>query len=109
MKRINWKGVNAEAAAGIFTLLLALVNASLQMMGCNVLPIGNEEITDITSIVFLIVTALWNLWKNRNLTTASQKAQEVTNAIKNGELLIDEVDELLDKFKKQKKGANHME
>ena len=43
---------------------------------------------------------LYNVYKNRNITLASQKAQEVTDAIKAGELLVDDVDALLNKIKK---------
>ena len=100
MNKINLKGITAETIAGILILLLALINATLQMFGINALPIENEEITNIVSTVFLIVTALWNTWKNRNITTASQVAQNITDSIKNGELLVDDVDKLIKKIKK---------
>ena len=100
MKKINLKGVNKEAVTGILILLLALVNATLQMFGINVIPIENEEITNIVSTVFLILTALYNTWKNRNLTTASQVAQTITDALKSGELLESEVRKVIEKTKK---------
>ena len=98
MNKINLKGVNAETVAGVFILLVALINATLQMFSINTLPIENEEVTNIVSTVFLIATALWNTWKNRNISTASQTAQQITDAIKNGELLVEDVQELLDKI-----------
>ena len=100
MNKINLKGVTAETVTGILILLLALVNATLQMFGINTLPIENDEVTNIVSTVFLIVTALWNTWKNRNITTASQIAQNITDSIKNGEVLADDIDELIKKIKK---------
>ena len=100
MNKLNLKGITAETIAGILILLLALINATLQMFGINALPIKNEEITNIVSTVFLIATALWNTWKNRNITTASQIAQNITDSIKNGELLVDDVDKLIKKIKK---------
>ena len=100
MNKLNLKGVNKEAVAGILILLLALVNATLQMFGVETLPIENEELTNIISTLFLILTALYNTWKNRNLTTASQTAQEITNAIKNGEILVEDVEVLINKIKK---------
>lgn len=100
MNKINLKGVTTETVTGILILLLALVNATLQMFGINALPIQNEEVTNIVSTVFLIVTALWNTWKNRNITTASQIAQYITDSIKNGEVLADDIDELIKKIKK---------
>lgn len=100
MKNINLKGVNAETVTGVLILLVALVNAILQMFGINTLPIENGEISEIVSTVFLIVTVLWNTWKNRNISTASQAAQQITNAIKNGEILVEDVTELINKCKK---------
>ena len=41
MKNINLKGVNAETVTGVLILLVALVNAVLQMFGINTLPIEN--------------------------------------------------------------------
>ena len=100
MKNINLKGVNAETVTGVLILLVALVNAVLQMFGINTLPIANEDVSRIVSTIFLIVTTLYNVYKNRNISTASQVAQSVTDSIKSGELLIEEVDELLDKVNK---------
>ena len=100
MKNINLKGVNAETVTGVLILLVALVNAVLQMFGINTLPIENGEISEIVSTVFLIITVLWNTWKNRNISTASQTAQQITNAIKNGEILVEDVTELINKCKK---------
>ena len=99
MNKINLKGVNAETITGILILLLALINATLQMFGINTLPIENEEITNIISTLFLIGTALYNTWKNRNLTTASQSAQQITDAIKHGEILADDIMFIIDKIK----------
>lgn len=99
MKNINLKGITAEAVTGILVLLVALINAVLQMFGINTLPIENEEVTNIVSTVFLIATALWNTYKNRNISTASQTAQQITDAIKSGEILVEDVNALLNKCK----------
>lgn len=100
MKKINLKGITAEAVTGVLILLVALINAVLQMFGINTLPIENDEVSEIVSTIFLIATTLYNVYKNRNITVASQKAQQVTDAIKAGEILIEDVDILLNKCKK---------
>ena len=102
MKKINLKGVTAEAVTGVLILLVALINAVLQMFGVNTLPIENGEVSDIVSTIFLITTTLYNVYKNRNISTASQKAQQITNALKSGELLAEDVDTLLNKIKENK-------
>ena len=102
MKNINLKGVNAETVTGVLILLVALINAVLQMFGINTLPIENEEVTSIVSTVFLIATALWNTWKNRNVTTISQEVQQIADAVRNGEILEDDVKNLISKIKTKK-------
>ena len=99
MKKINLSGVTAEAVTGVLLFVIALVNAVLQMFGINTIPIADSDVSEIVSTVFLIVTALWNTYKNRNISSASQISQEITNAIKNGEILVDEVEELLQKVR----------
>ncbi len=100
MKNINLKGVTKEALIGVALLILSLVNAILQMFGLNTLPITNDQISEIVSTGFLIVMVLYNTYKNRNVTKASQKAQEVIDAIKNGEILIEDIDKILVDLKK---------
>lgn len=100
MKKINLKGITSEAVTGVLVLIIALVNAVLQMFGINTLPVENEDISAIISGVFVVGAALYNTWKNRNVTPASQIAQQVTDMIKNGELLAEDVQELISKVKK---------
>lgn len=102
MNKMNLKGITAEAVTGVLVLFVALINAILQMLGFNTLPIADDNISNIVSIVFLITTALYNTYKNRNVSTASQVAQNITDAIKNGELLIEDVNTLLEKCKESK-------
>lgn len=96
MKKINLKGITAETVTGVIILLVALINAILQMFGYNTIPIADDSISQVVSSVFLVVTALYNLYKNRNISLASQKAQQVSDALKAGSLLVEQVDELLD-------------
>ena len=103
MKNINLKGVTAEAVTGVLVLLVALINAVLQMFGINTLPIENGEVSEIVSTVFLIATTSYNLYTNRNITVASPKAQQITDAIKAGEILAEDVAALLDKVKSTNK------
>jgi SPP1 family holin len=100
MKNLNLKGITKESLIGVALLVLSLVNAILQMFGFNTLPISNNQISEIVSTLFLIIMTLYNTYKNRNVTKASQKAQEVTDAIKNGEILIEDIDKILADLKK---------
>lgn len=100
MKNFNIKGLTPQSVGGVFILFLALVNVILQIFGYQPVQIGNDEIYEIISTIFLIGASIYTTYKNFNVTPASQTAQELTNAIKNGEVLIAEVDDLLEKVKK---------
>ena len=102
MSKINLKGITSETVTGVLILLVALINAILQMLGFNTLPIANDDVSSIVSIVFLIITTLYNTYKNRNISKASQVDQNVCDAIKNGEILIEDVNALFDKCKENK-------
>ncbi len=100
MNKINLKGITSEAITNVLILVVALTNAILQMLGINTLPIENEELSAIVSGIFLVGMALWNTWKNRNVTTVSQEVQQIADAVRNGELLIEDVQALISKIKK---------
>lgn len=100
MKNINLKGVTKEAVTGIVMLLVALVNAILQMVGFNTLPIENTEVSAIVSGIFLVVVSMWNTWKNRNISKPSQISQQITDALKQGEITYSDVLALISKIKK---------
>lgn len=102
MNKINLSGVTSETVTGILILLVSLVNAIFQIFGINILPIENEEVSTIVSIVFLIGTTLYNTWKNRNLTQASQIAQNITDSIKNGEIPENDVKQMIEIIKSNK-------
>lgn len=99
MNKVNLKGVTSEAVTGIIILLVALVNAVLRMFGVDTLPIEDSEVSNIISTVFLIGTALWNTWKNRNITQISQEMQQITDAVKRGEILENDIKNLVNKIK----------
>lgn len=102
MKKINIKGLTPSSITTVVVLIIALVNAVLQIFGINTIPITDDEVSEIVSIVFLIVTSLYSTYKNFNVTPASQIAQNITDAIKNGEIVADDVEELLSKIKESR-------
>ena len=97
--KINWKGITKENIIGVAVLLLALINAILQMLDIKTLPITNEQVSAVVSSVFLIATSLYNTYKNRNISSASQIAQQITDGIKEGELLEEEVKDIIEMLK----------
>ena len=101
--KINLKGMTKKTAAGILVLLLALVNAALQIFDLNIIPVQSEELANIISTFFLTAMTLRSTWKNCNLTTISQKVQQIADAIRCGELPEEVIEELIAKKGSDKK------
>ncbi len=101
MNKINLKGITPESITGVTLLLIALLNIVLQRFGIRTIPIREDEIAGILSTIFLLATTLYNTWKNRNLSSASQTAQSITDAIKQGELLEEDVKKYIEAIKQR--------
>lgn len=63
-------------------LVLALVNQILAMKGISPLPLADEEVTEILSMVFTTAASLWAWWKNNSFTTAAIQADTYMTALK---------------------------
>lgn len=57
-------------------LILALVNQLLTVTGHSVLPISDEQVTELVSTVITIVTSLIAWWKNNSFTQQAIMADE---------------------------------
>lgn len=57
-------------------LLVAIINAVLQIFGKETLPFTDEEISEAVSVIFLIVTTISAWWKNNSFTKNAIKADE---------------------------------
>ena len=93
-----------KTVAGILVLLLALINAALQIFDLNIIPVQSEELANIISTFFLIAMTLRKKKKNCNITTISQKVQQIADAIRCGELPEEVIEELIDKNEATKRG-----
>lgn len=63
-------------------LLIALVNAVLEMFGIKAIPIEDETVSQAVSAVFLIVSAASAWWKNNSFTDNAIKADEYLKQLK---------------------------
>ena len=66
-------------------LVVALVNQALTMAGKSLLPITDEQITELLTLVLTIGSSLWAWWKNNSFTAAAIKADEVMAEMKASE------------------------
>lgn len=58
-------------------LVLALVNQILTSTGHSLIPISDEQITELISLVFTIGASVWAWWKNNSFTKNAIEADKV--------------------------------
>ena len=78
------KNIDVSMIIRTVLLVLALINQALLMAGHSPLPIEDEQITELITIGFTIATALWNWWKNNNITDNAKIAQQIKNGLDKG-------------------------
>lgn len=77
------KNVKMDTIIRTVVLLLALVNNTLTMTGRSVLPVTDEQLSELLSLAFTIAASLWAWWKNNSFTPAAIQADEVLAELKN--------------------------
>lgn len=58
-------------------LLLALVNNALTLMGRSVLPVSDEQISQLLTLAIMVGASLWAWWKNNSFTKEAIEADEM--------------------------------
>jgi len=76
------KKPTAATIARTVILVVALVNQALTMAGKSILPISDEQITEVISLAFTVVSALMAWWKNNSFTQAAITADETMKTLK---------------------------
>lgn len=76
-------------------LLFSLLNIILTACGKNPIPVSESMAYEIISIAVVIAASVWNAWKNNNITPAAKAGQRVIDAIKNGDITAEKVEEFL--------------
>ena len=80
--KINLKGLSANEIARVLILVITLINAVLNMCGLTPLDISNSDVYNLVSALAVVVSALWNCWKNFNVTEQAQIGQNLINNLK---------------------------
>lgn len=62
-------------------LVVALVNQVLTLTGHSVLPVSDEQLTELISTIFTVVTALIAWWKNNSFTSKAIAADEYKKSL----------------------------
>lgn len=74
--------IKAGTIIRITCLLLALVNQVLQASGNSIIPISDEQVSELITLLFTICTALWACWKNNSITQEALKADEMLESMR---------------------------
>lgn len=74
--------INQELAVRLIISGIALLNGVMDMIGGPHLIIGDDQVSSFVSVIFLVASFIWVLWKNNNFTQASKEGQEVTDILK---------------------------
>lgn len=65
-------------------LIYALVNQILIFNGHSILPIGEEQLTELVGVAFVVVSALVAWWKNNSFTKEAVEADKYLKELREG-------------------------
>ena len=74
--------IKTDTIVRTIVLTLALINQILTSTGPSVIPVSDEQITELITLVITIGASLWAWWKNNSFTQKALKADEVLDELK---------------------------
>ena len=70
------KKVKPATIIRTIVLILALANQVLAIMGKQAIPVTEDEVYQLVTLLITIGAALWSWWKNNSFTLPAIKADE---------------------------------
>lgn len=70
-------------------LILALTNLTLESFGKKIIPISDEQISELVTLIFTIVTSVVGFWKNNSFSQEAIIADGFMHDLKNNDLIED--------------------
>ena len=74
--------IKKETIIRTVILAIALINQLLTAFGVSVIPVEDEQITELLSLVFTIGASVWAWWKNNSFTKNAIEADKVLDELK---------------------------
>ena len=68
--------IKAETIIRTIVLILALANQVLAIYGKEKIPITEDEVYQLVTLIVTVTSALWAWWKNNSFTLPALKADE---------------------------------
>lgn len=78
---MNYK-IKTDTIIRTVVLIVALINQALTVAGKSLLPITDDQIADLITLVITIGASLWSWWKNNSFTKPAIQADEVLKRLK---------------------------
>lgn len=75
--------VKADTIIRTVVLVVALINQILTSTGHSIIPVSDEQITEVITLCITIVSSVWAWWKNNSFTQAAIRADEQMRYEKN--------------------------
>lgn len=70
------KKVKPDTIIRTIILIIALANQVLAIMGKQAIPVTEDEVYQLVTLLITIGAALWSWWKNNSFTLPAIKADE---------------------------------
>lgn len=77
--------VKAETIIRTIVLVIALVNQVLTVLGKNPIPISEDEVYQLVTMIVSIAASVWAWWKNNSFTNAAIRGDMLMETIKKEE------------------------
>jgi len=71
-----------EAIIRLIVLVVMVLNQLLITFDKSPFPFSEDQVFTAVSSVAMVLTILWNWWKNNNVTKEAQKADEYMHELK---------------------------
>ena len=74
--------IDSQVIARTIILTIALINQIFAIFGRQQIPVQEDTVYQIVSLLFTIVTTVWSWWKNNSFTQEAIKADEYMHKLK---------------------------
>ena len=74
--------VKTETIIRTSVLVIALINQILTSTGHSVIPVTDDQITELITLVITVGASVWAWWKNNSFTKEAIEADEVLKQLK---------------------------
>lgn len=74
--------IKTDTIVRTIVLIMALINQVLAIKGKEVLPVTEDEVYQLVSLVITITASLWAWWKNNSFTQAAIMGDQLKDELK---------------------------